>query len=163
MTGGTRVFVSHQRSDSAKAERIAWMATEVGFEYWLDIHDPTLGLANTAILPPQVRAILIAAIIEMALLNCSHVVAVQTLQGQKSRWVPYEFGRAKQRVPVSSASASWFESGVSPDPNGDYLSLAFCADTEGELAAWLRAQPRARAAKPNTLWKRPLTPPGLPN
>src|SRR5206468_3674438 len=35
-----RVFVSHQRGDTVKAERIAWLATEVGFEYWLDIHDP---------------------------------------------------------------------------------------------------------------------------
>src|SRR5262245_59030016 len=36
----SRVFVSHQRNDATWAERLAWQATEVGFEYWLDIHDP---------------------------------------------------------------------------------------------------------------------------
>jgi hypothetical protein len=158
-----RVFVSHQRNDWRKAERVAWRATEVGFEYWLDIHDPALGFANRARLPLPIKAILIAAIIEMGLLNSTHIVAVQTPASQRSRWVPYEFGRAKQRVPVSRRSASWFRTGVTPDPNGDYLSLAFCARTERDLKAWLGAQPGARRSATNTLWPRSSPPPPLPN
>lgn len=37
-----RLFVSHQRSDVLFAERIAYISSTQGFEYWLDIHDPTL-------------------------------------------------------------------------------------------------------------------------
>jgi hypothetical protein len=128
-----RVFVSHQRVDSKKAERVAWHATEVGFDYWLDVHNPVLAFANRSTLPTPIKAVLIAAIIEMGLLNCSHVVALQTVDCRHSRWVPYEFGRAKQRVLVSRNAASWFEKGIAPDPNGDYLSLAVCAATECDL------------------------------
>src|SRR5688572_13671230 len=41
-----RVFVSHQQADVQLAERIAYLATKEGFEYWLDVHDPLLALAN---------------------------------------------------------------------------------------------------------------------
>jgi hypothetical protein len=75
-----RVFVSHRMVDAAYAERIAWLASQkAGLEYWLDVHDPVLRLAGTA-LPSghPVYAITIAAIIEMALLNCTHVIAAHT-------------------------------------------------------------------------------------
>jgi hypothetical protein len=45
------VFVSHQQSDAAWAEWVAWAATEAHFDYWLDIHDPKLMAANS--LPPH--------------------------------------------------------------------------------------------------------------
>jgi hypothetical protein len=157
-----RVFVSHQRSDAVKAERIAWHATEVGFEYWLDIHNPALRFANVTTAPPPIKAVVIAAIIEIGLLNSSHVVAVQTSASQRSRWVPYEFGRAKQRLPVSGRAASWFESGTGPDPNGDYLSLAFCAATESQLEGWFVAQRGSAPSGQNILWKGGVPPP-LPN
>jgi hypothetical protein len=92
-----RVFVSHQRADVPFAELIADLASKHGFEYWLDVHGPLLQLANQTVLPPAVRSILIAAIIEMALLNCTDLISVQTRKARLSRWVPYEFGRAKRR------------------------------------------------------------------
>src|SRR5687768_12738069 len=58
-----RVFVSHQRADAKKAERVAWRATEVDFEYWLDVHDPLLAFANRSTLPAPIKAVLIAAVI----------------------------------------------------------------------------------------------------
>ena len=48
---------------------MAWHATEWGFEYWLDVHDPKLAFANAYSLPMQIKAVLIAAIIEMGLLG----------------------------------------------------------------------------------------------
>lgn len=51
-----RVFVSHQRKDVAFGERIAWLATRHGFEYWFDIHDPALRFINAARMPAFVRA-----------------------------------------------------------------------------------------------------------
>lgn len=37
-----RVFVSHRQADTQYAERMAWLATDEGYGYWLDVHDPTL-------------------------------------------------------------------------------------------------------------------------
>ena len=58
-----RVFVSHQHLDAQRALRIAWLADQNGFEYWLDVHDPVLRLANSSVLPPPVHSILVAGII----------------------------------------------------------------------------------------------------
>jgi hypothetical protein len=46
---------------------------------WLDVHDPVLRFASAA-LPPghPVYVIIVAAIIEIALLNCTHVIAAYT-------------------------------------------------------------------------------------
>ena len=60
------------------------------------------------------------------------------------------------RVPVCWATAGWFERGVGPDPNSDYLSLAFCAMTERELAAWLGKQPNAVPTVPAWLQRAEL-------
>lgn len=158
-----RVFVSHQRDDWRLAERVAWQATEVGFEYWLDVHDPKLAWANRAVLPVRIRALLIAAIIEIALLNSTHVVALHTSKSQHSRWIPYEFGRAKQRLPASWNAASWFEAGIAPDPKGDYLSLAYCAATEQKLESWFANQAGAHMQRPNLLWPMLTVPGQLPN
>jgi hypothetical protein len=158
-----RVFVSHQRDDWREAERVAWHATEVGFEYWLDVHDPMLALATGNPLPPLVKSVLIAGVIEMGLLNSSHVVSLQTTCSRHSRWVPYEFGRAKARLLFSGNAASWFEKGIVPDPDGDYLSLAFCATSEPDLEQWFTGQPGARRGSPNRLWPKPYVPGKLPD
>lgn len=133
-----RVFVSHQRAsaDRAFAETIAYLATRAGFEYWLDVHDPLLTWANGLTLPPIVQSILIAAIIEMALLNCSHGITVQTTNAQKSRWVPYEFGRTKQRWLTSTQVASWFDNGMYAATTADYLKLGVCAQSTKEVVDW---------------------------
>jgi hypothetical protein len=156
------VFVSHQRLDAPWAERAAWTANEAHFDYWLDIHDPKLTAANTSVLSPGAKSVLIAGIIEMALANCTHVVSMQTLNAQQSRWVPYEFGRAKERRLLANNAASWFEHGVTPGSNGDYLLLAFCAPTSTALEAWLNAAGRALPPRPKNRWLRPVPNP-LPN
>lgn len=158
-----RVFVSHQRADVPFAERIAYLATQQGFEYWLDVHDPLLQLANRTALPPVVQSILIAAIIEMALLNCSHGITVQTRNAQLSRWVPYEFGRAKRRWLVSTQVASWFDNGMYAASTADYLKLGDCTQSEVEVALWLAAEwARCRCPVVPAIWRGgPVKP--LPN
>jgi TIR domain len=110
------LFVSHQRHDAHWAEWVAWAATEAHFDYWLDIHDPTLTTINALILSPLLKSVLVAGIIEIALLNSTHVVSMQTKNAQTSRWVPYEFGRAKERRSLATNAASWFENGVGSVP-----------------------------------------------
>jgi hypothetical protein len=82
------LFVSHQRRDAHWAEWVAWAATEAHFDHWLDIYDPTLTTVNALVLSPLLKSVLVASIIEMALLNSTHVVSMQTKNAQTSRWVP---------------------------------------------------------------------------
>lgn len=149
-----RVFVSHQRADVALAETIAYHATLAGFEYWLDVHDPLLTWANGLTLPPMVQSILIAAIIEMALLNCSHGITVQTTNAQHSLWVPYEFGRAKQRWLTSTQVASWFDNGMYAATTADYLKLGVCAQSTSEVVDWFaRERRRCGCRTAHTTWR----------
>jgi len=111
-----RVFVSHRQVDEKVARRLAWLAWNEGFDYWLDVIDldpqrnqqviaieQSLGRSLTLV----ETAVLIAAIIEMALLNCTHVIAAMTRNTAGSQWVPYEYGRAKDAAPVSLQAACW--------------------------------------------------------
>lgn len=97
-----RVFISHRNRplDRCLAEKCAKIATRAKFKYWLDLHDPSLAKLNAKLrahnsLPPTVKALATATIIEMALLNCTHVLAIWSAGTRGSEWVPYEYGRVK--------------------------------------------------------------------
>lgn len=152
MPSSCRVFVSHQCNDITYAERIAHLACLEGFEYWLDVHDPLLKLANQAKLPAVVQSVLIAAIIEMALLNCSHGITVQTANAQRSRWVPYEFGRAKHRMLISTQVASWFDNGIYASTTAEYLKLGVCALSEQQVIQWLNEEVRSDCTQSKSTW-----------
>lgn len=136
------VFVSHQRADAGKSERIAWLACESGLDYWLDIHDPVLCLATSTVKQSDPRyPLIVAAIIEMALLNSSHLIAVHTSSSLASRWVPYEFGRARDRNIQSQNCGGWFCPTTTIGLHGDYVRLARVAHGGEQLlndwfAAW---------------------------
>jgi hypothetical protein len=168
-----RVFVSHQRKDVDAAERLAYLATQAGLEYWLDIHDPTLiGANNQTITGPQ-RAILIAGIIEIALLNCRYIVAAHSTNSLASKWIPYEFARVKEHIPFADDAAGWFEPTVQAGLTEDYFELARKTYGEGAPATaatapwnpwqpvggWLKARGGGGRAPRN--WKRLKTPPKL--
>lgn len=141
-----RIFISHRRVDVAYAERIAWLASQrAGLEYWLDVHDPTLRLANVTIPATSPRyAVIIAAIIEMALLNCTHVIAAHTpppaplLPWIPSQWISYEFARAKSRKVYSKQAAGWFHPAVRPpESRGEYVLLADRCLSDPDVEQWL--------------------------
>jgi hypothetical protein len=118
------VFVSHQRADLVEAERIAFLACQQGLDYWLDIHDPFLVLANRKIPPHDLRyPIIIAAIIEIGLLNSTCLIAVHSLNSLASKWVPYELGRVRDRRIQSANVGGWFHPMVRPGQCGDYVHL----------------------------------------
>lgn len=133
------VFVSHQRHDFAEAERIANLAYDQGMDYWLDIHDPTLIAANQTISPNDARyPILIAGIIEVALLNSTHVIAVHTNNSMSSKWVPYELGRTRNRNIRSGNAGGWFHPRVRPVQFGDYVQLCLMTQKESVVERWLQ-------------------------
>jgi len=90
--------------------------------------------------------VLIAATIEIALLNSTHIIALHSAKSLASRWVPYEFGRAKSHGIVSAKAAGWFEAGQSPATCGDYVQLAVMTHDESGVMNWLQTVPGAAPA-----------------
>jgi hypothetical protein len=158
-----RVFVSHRQSDVGIAARIAYLATQRGYGYWLDVDDPALNYVNgNASISSPVKDMLIAAIIEMGLLNSSHCIAAMTSNSAGSKWIPYEFGRAKYRELYSVYSASWLQPGMKPSHCGEYMILATITGNETDITSWLDSTRDAPCSPPqNSAWSK-ATPAPLP-
>jgi hypothetical protein len=142
-----RVFISHRQDAIPYALRIAYLASvRAGMDYWLDVHDPLLTWLTTASPSSNPRyAAIVAGIIEMALLGCTHVIAAHTppaTQGATwvpSLWIPYEFGRAKSRTVYSTRAAGWFHPAARPPTSrGEYVLLAARRFTDAGVEDWLK-------------------------
>lgn len=135
-----RLFITHQRNDEADARRIAKLAKALGYQIWLDVLDPVLvwlGRGQTG-LPRDQEVLLTASIIETALLNSTHIIAVITPNTAASRWVPYEFGRAKDSSLHSLQAGSWIHSTVATQDLADYFFLGDRTTTDLEVKTWLK-------------------------
>jgi hypothetical protein len=138
-----RIFVSHRQTDSDFADRIAYLAaTRCDYGYWLDIDDPVLNYVNApnVSIESPVKEMLIAAIIEMGFLNSTHCIATITWNSERSKWIPYEFGRAKVRRVFSVCSATWLGPALHQTSRvfAEYLILAPVTRYENEILSWLR-------------------------
>ena len=122
-----RVFVSHKREDLAAAVDVANWVRETGCYTWFDAEN----------LPGVGDPVLIAGIIEMALLNSTHVIAVMTQRTLSSTWVPYEYGRVKADLPHSDTAACWVPRDLLLPA---YLYLGEVTRTKGGVQRWLRVQ-----------------------
>jgi len=135
------VFISHQRADAHLGERIACLADHRGVDYWLDVHDPTLQAINRAVISPSRLSLMIAGIVEVALLHATHVIAVHTSNSRQSKWIPYELARAKARQIMSKQAAGSFQGGrplpVYPPIHGDYVQLVEMFGAEADVFRWL--------------------------
>ena len=142
-----RVFVSHRKTDVDPARRIAYEASLIGFDFWLDVID--LAAAKTAqvaaiefsigrLLRPFELSVLTAAIIEMALVNCTHVLAVMTSNTAGSLWVPYEYGRIVDRSTTSLTASSWCDTTtLNLTKMPEYMHLAPVHLNQTEIRKWL--------------------------
>jgi hypothetical protein len=130
-----RVFLSHRQGDEIYAKRIAYLSDQAGFEYWLDVVNLPL--------PPVVAtmpAIAVALLIEMALLNCSHIVAVYTDATPGSTWVPYEYGRVKEPVLSSTKCCAWLYINSASTMQPEWLELNHKCEHEPPLVQWLDSE-----------------------
>jgi hypothetical protein len=133
-----RVFVSHRHHDAAEALRIAWLANQSGFEFWLDLLDPQLHwLTATESAAQPAYFTLIASIIEIALLNCTHVIAVLSDHTRGTLWVPYEYGRIKERKIHSKRAAVWLHRNILQNDIPEYTVLGVTTRLEREISVWL--------------------------
>lgn len=134
-----RVFISYKRENRDRALRIAYIVNDEGFHYWMDVYEPALTHdSNTDNMSEKDKSVLVAAVIEMGLLNSSHLIACMTTLTKKSRWVPYEFGRAKDRSVLANQTSSWLHPDLSDI--AEYQHLCPSHRTEGEIRKWLRKE-----------------------
>lgn len=128
-----RVFISHRQGDEAFAKRIAYLADKEGFDYWLDV-------VNMPMPTPSINAALAVALqIEMALLNCSHVVAVYTDITTGSTWVPYEYGRVKEPVLSSTKCCAWLYTTPGTKPP-EWIELNAKCEHEQPIIDWFNQE-----------------------
>jgi len=154
-----RLFVSHRQADTALAERVAYLADDAGYDFWLDVLDPALYqlklFLKTAHLTPQQESKAIASVIEMGLINCTHVLVLMTPNCVGSEWIYYEYGFAKRvpvaALPASAAAAPSIESawvhpnlGVARVPG--YMLLSPHHLNDAAISQWLGGTGRARTA-----------------
>jgi hypothetical protein len=135
-----RLFVSHRKTDAARAREIAQLAQANGFQVWLDVLEPELNLPVGQPSTPEGASWVIATLIETALLNSTHVLAVMTPETDGSRWVPYEYGRVKDSSPNSLNAACWIDSRVHKKDLAEYLLLSPMTHTDAQIEQWLRAE-----------------------
>ncbi len=104
------VFISHRRTDVAEARKAAHVLRNRRpnpVDVWLDVEDPVLtAFGNYPGRKTIVEMLVTALVIEMALLNSSHVLAIFTDKTPGSLWVPYEYGRVKTKRLHSYEAAS---------------------------------------------------------
>ena len=151
------VFISHQRADAYRGERVACLADHRGVDVWLDVQNPTLRWLNANPVSAPARSLLVAAIVEIGLLNSTHVIALHTSSSLASRWVPYELARAKAQGVTSTQAAGWFEGGQPPSTYpttyGDYVQLAVMTYNEPQVLNWLPGHAHAPPTAHCTLHK----------
>jgi hypothetical protein len=135
-----RVFISHRHADRDAALNMAALVRSWGFDYWLDVLNPDLLNLPPTASPEPAQAVAMASIIEMGLLNSSHLLVLYTDNTQGSVWVPYEYGRAKEPPPVGLKSSCWIESGYTGSLP-EYMWLGPVHDNQPALRSWLNAQP----------------------
>ena len=146
-----RVFISHKQGDEHFAIRTAELAVQEHFFYWLDVLDPFLKLIspgkkgvliNSRWIPlsPLQISLLTAAIVEVALINCTHVIALITEKSRPSRWIPYEYGRAKNSPTIVGDTACWVSPKVSRTDIVEYMLLGTINDTDANVKNWFKYQ-----------------------
>jgi hypothetical protein len=115
----------------------------------------------------KMPALAVALQIEMALLNCSHIVAVYTDNTPGSTWVPYEYGRVKEPVLSSTKCCTWFCIRNANTIQPEWLELNEKRHQEKLLTKWFEREfknwpYRGNLSKPAKQWVGNV-PPALPN
>lgn len=127
-----RIFISHKSQDVDIATHVSRIAKDHGLDVWLDVLDPKLRTLSGSHVSQGQSALLIAGIIEVALLNCTQLVAIMTPNTRASRWVPYEYGRVKDEA-VMSSDVSAYLSSLSKNQLPEYMHLGSICKTDDDM------------------------------
>lgn len=132
------LFISYRSTDRGLANFLRHFAVSSSVNVWMDVYDPCLFAIKSSRLPSHLESLLIAIVIEIALLNCTHLAVVHTRHTSTSVWVPYELGRVKQRLISSCNAAFWYQG--TRIPSYSFLVERFHRPTQWlDLKAWIKA------------------------
>lgn len=124
-----RIFIAHLEADRLAALKMARIVSECGFHFWLDVLDSQV--KRLGALPPAVQtSVGTSAVIEMAMLNCTHMVAI----GQTSPWIDFAFGRIRTRAAYLWQLGSW------PGRASGALGLGLNIPDKAAIQEWLNAE-----------------------
>jgi hypothetical protein len=99
----------------------------------LDVFEPSLqSIPNQSFTTDQL-SFLTAAIIEMGIINCTHVIAVMTPNTRGTQWVPYEYGRITDS-PIKGKACAWKHPQLIELP--EYMYLGELTTNEIEIQNW---------------------------
>lgn len=138
--GCPRVFISHRRIDKGCALRMAQLALDAQFAFWLDVLDPDLTSLNGSAFPEKLIPLMTACIIEMALINCTHVLACMTNNSRGTLWIPYEYGRIRELPGLSVNTCAWLHPDLAMPDFPEYMMLGETAKNESRLSSWLLSE-----------------------
>jgi hypothetical protein len=134
-----RLFISHRQADYIYALRMAQIANAGGFEYWVDVLDPALAyLSGLSVNDDKLKSLLTACIIEMALINCTHVIACVTPKSRGSLWQPYEYGRITEVPGYFKKAAAWLHPNLNKVDYPEYMLLGENFTRQKKISQWLR-------------------------
>ncbi len=143
-----RLFISHRQVDTTYALSIAGISAGCGFAYWLDVLDPHLStLGRLKKNSPKLRSLLTACIIEMALINCTHIISCLTPNSRGSMWIPYEYGRITKIPRIRNRAAAWIHSLLPVADFPEYMYLGEITTNSAEISSWLTAEKKLPAWK----------------
>jgi hypothetical protein len=135
-----RLFISHRRDDKDYALRIAELAAQNGFAYWVDVLDPDLQSLTNSRIPERLFPLITACIIEMALINCTHVIACLTPNSRGTLWIPYEYGRITELPGLSVNACAWLNPNLLSVDFPEYMLLGEITKNEREIETWLQSE-----------------------
>lgn len=135
-----RLFISHRRNDKDYALRIAQLASQNGFAYWVDVLDPDLQALANSTFPGRLFPLVIACIIEMALINCTHVIACLTPNSRGTLWMPYEYGRITELPGLNTNTCAWLDPNLLSVDFPEYMLLGEVSKNEMEIENWLKTE-----------------------
>lgn len=135
-----RLFISHRRDDKGYALRIAKLALDNNFAFWLDVLDPDLTSRGEGRIPEKLIPLITACIIEMALINCTHVLACMTVNSRGTLWIPYEYGRIRELPGITVNTCAWWHPDLPPADFPEYMLLGEIAQTESQISTWLETE-----------------------
>ena len=135
-----RLFISHRQIDKDYALRIARLAKTNKFACWVDVLDSDLQVLQRSRVSKRLLPLITACIIEMALINCTHVIACMTPNTRGSLWLPYEYGRVTKLPGYFKNATAWRHPNLVQKDFPEYMLLGECFTTEDEIESWLQEE-----------------------
>jgi hypothetical protein len=133
-----RLFISHRQADKKQALDMAHLTHSCGFAFWIDVLDPNLRILTKDAFSEKLIPLITACIIEMALMNCTHVLACMTSNSQGSFWIPYEYGRITEIPGIAKRACAWMDTSFNRRFIPEYMLLGEIAVNKKGIRSWLK-------------------------